>query len=99
MKATGATLRRVSIWRVGFLSLEILVPNIILILDNPDVSRGRSWGFLSFGFLGQLFELTFLPSSLEGAAPRRWNIALRHKPSLGADVVAILAFAFGRHAR
>jgi len=70
MKATGTNLRRVSNWRVRFLSLEILVPSIIiLILDNSDVSRGRSWDYLSFRRLSQLLELTLLPTSLEGATP------------------------------
>jgi hypothetical protein len=69
MKATGTTLRSVSNWRVGFLSIEILVCSINLILDNSDVSRSRSWCRLSLGCLGQLFKLTFLPTSLEGATP------------------------------
>ena len=68
-KAAGTTLRSLSNWRVGFLSLEILVLSIILILDNSDVSRGRSCCCLSFGCLGQLFELTFLPTSLKGTTP------------------------------
>ena len=61
---------------VGFLPLKILVPSVSLILDSvslilddPDVSRGRSWRYVPFGCLGQLFELTFLPTSPEGAAP------------------------------
>jgi len=69
VKATGTTWRRVSNRRVDFLSLEILVPKVILILDDSDVSRGHSWCYVSFGCLGQLFELTFLPTSPEAATP------------------------------
>jgi hypothetical protein len=69
VKASGTTLRSVSNRRVGSLSLEILAPSLVLILDNSDASRGRSWCYLSFGCLSQLFELTFLPTSLKGTTP------------------------------
>jgi hypothetical protein len=78
MKATRTTWWSVGRRSVGLWSREILVPGIILIFDDPDVSRGRPRRYVSFGRLGQLFELTFLPTSLEGATPRCWNIALRH---------------------
>ena len=69
MKATGPNLRRVGDRRLGFLLLEILGTCVGLILDNSDVSRGRRWRYFLFGCLGQLFELTLLPTSLEWATP------------------------------
>jgi hypothetical protein len=91
MEAPRTTLRSVGSWRVGFWFLETLISRILLILDDPDVGRGRSWRCLSFRCLGQLFELTFLPTSLEGTTPRRWNIALGHEVSLGGEVVPTVA--------
>jgi hypothetical protein len=69
MKATCRTQWRVSNRRVGFLSLKIPIPRINLILDHFDVRRRRGWCYVSFGCLGQLFELAFLPTSPEGATP------------------------------
>ena len=65
----------------------ILVSRVMLILDDPDVSRDRPWCYLPFGGLGQLFKLTFLPTSSKGSAPGRWNIALSHELRLEAEVV------------
>ena len=72
----------------------ILVPRFILILDDSDVSRDRSWCYLPFGGLRQLFKLTFLPTSSKRAASGRWNIALSHEWRLEAGVVVTEALLF-----
>ena len=68
MKATGNPWG-VSSWRICVFYLKVLVPGRTLILDHSDVMRGRFCCHLSFGCLGQLFELTLLATSSEGATP------------------------------
>jgi len=81
------------------LPLGIPVGGISLILDDPDVSRGRSWCVFPFGCLSQLFELTFVPASPEGTAPRCGYIALRHDLSLWADLTTTVDFTRGQDNR
>ena len=71
MEATDANLRRFLTGRVGFSTLDVFGPRVALIVENSDVSRGRSRGHSTRGRLGQLFELTSLPASSERATPRR----------------------------
>jgi len=71
MEATDANLRRFLARRVGFSALDVLGPRVALIVENSDVSRGRSRGHSARGRLGQFFELTSLPASSQWATPRR----------------------------
>lgn len=49
VKATGTNLQRVTLRRLGFLPLEILVTGLSLILDDPDMCRGRRSCYVPFG--------------------------------------------------
>jgi hypothetical protein len=69
MKTTGTNDHGVSNRWLSSSPLEFLVTGVSLILDHSDVSRGLHWCYFPFGCLGQLFELTFLPASLEGPTP------------------------------
>lgn len=69
MKAAGASVERISHRCFEFFGLEVCVPRVGLILNDPDVRGGRGRYDFPLGCLGQLFELTFFPTSLERATP------------------------------
>jgi hypothetical protein len=66
------------VWFGGALGIRLARGN--LILDDSDVSGGRSREYIPFGGLSQVFELAFLPSSPQRTAPRRRYIPLSHGP-------------------
>ena len=68
VKATGTTLQTIIGRWVGLSRRQILVPRVDLI-DDSDVSRGRSRRAVPFGHLSQLFELTPLSPAPETATP------------------------------
>jgi hypothetical protein len=71
VEATDANLPRFLTGRLGFSTLDVFGPRVALIVENSDVSRGSSGGHSARGRLGQLFELTPLAASSEGATLRR----------------------------
>lgn len=82
MKSADTTRRGSINWCIRFwAALGFRFGRGSLILDDSDVSGGRSRERIPFGSLGQVFELTLLPSSPERTAPRRRYIPLSHGPT------------------
>jgi hypothetical protein len=90
VKTSDTTRHRAIIWCLWlWTTLGIRLALGGLILDDPDVSGGRSREYILFGGLRQVLELALLPSSPQGTTPRCWYIPLSHKPS-AYDVVGQL---------
>jgi hypothetical protein len=91
---SAPTLRRLTLaWWVRLPLCDIGSRTISsLILNDFDVSGGRFEVDVAFGCPGQLLELTLVPTSSEGAAPRCRKIALAHAWSLGAGLTSSADF-------
>jgi len=64
MKTAAATRQGTITGRIWFwAALGIRFARGSLILDDSDMSGGRSGQYIPFGGLGQVFELALLPSS------------------------------------
>jgi hypothetical protein len=88
MKPAGTMVQGAISWllRLLFLGIPFRGLGLTLVLDHSDVSRLPPQRDVPSGRLSQLLELTFLSTTLEGAAPRRREIALGHGLSLEAGV-------------